>query len=329
MQVEEYLKVYQPVIYQTFINAMNNDRLSHAYLIEGKAGTPLLEVAKCLGKTLICDDPSPLACNTCISCLRVDSDYYPDFVVIRAEKGVIKKGQVQALETAFSKEAYEAKGIRVYIIDLVENMNEEAVNSLLKFLEEPHPNIYAFLTTNNENILLPTIVSRCQVFHLKTLNRRKVIKDAVNLGVNKEDAEYLSYFYNEPNLLLEVTEDKELFDAFSKAKKSLVELFTAIKNDPKEAIFLTQSKLSTTLRSKDTLGFFIDMIIEVLEDVVALQNGEKIFLEESLPLLEGVLNKIPSPNEALIETLKAKGKMYLNVNTALLLDNIIFTLLGE
>ena len=71
------------------------------------------------------------------------------------------------------------------------------------------------------------------------------------------------------------------------------------------------------------------MIIEVLEDVVALQNGEKIYLEESLSLLEGVLNRIPSPNEALIETLKAKGKMYLNVNTSLLLDNIIFTLLGE
>lgn len=329
MQVEEYLKVYQPIIYQTFLNEMNNDRLSHAYLIEGKSGTPLFEVAYCLGKTLVCDDPSPFACNSCITCLRVDDGNYPNFVIIKAENGTIKKGQVQALESAFDKEGFEAKGIRCYIIDLVENMNEEAVNSLLKFLEEPHPNIYAFLTTNNIGVLLPTVVSRCQTFHLKTLNRNKVINDAIKLGVDKEDAEFLSYFYNEPNLLLEVTQDDDLFSAYQKAKKSLKELFTAIKNDPKEAIFLAQSKISSVLRGKDTIGFFIDMITEVLEDLVALHNGDNIYLESNRDLLEGALDRIKSPSEALIETLKAKGKLHLNINSSLLLDNLIFTLLGE
>ena len=73
MQLDKYLKEKQPIIYQTFTNSLANHTLSHAYLIVGNPGTPLLETAKFLAKTVLCDDPSPLACSNCITCLRIES----------------------------------------------------------------------------------------------------------------------------------------------------------------------------------------------------------------------------------------------------------------
>ena len=90
MQIENYLKKHQPVIYKTFIRSLENDRLSHAYLISGNPGTPVFEVAKFLAKTILCDDPSPLACDNCITCLRVDDDNYPYLIMFYGEKAMIK-----------------------------------------------------------------------------------------------------------------------------------------------------------------------------------------------------------------------------------------------
>ena len=136
MQVGTYLKKYQPIIYQTFLNSFQAKRLSHAYLIVGNPGTPLLEVAKFFAKSILCDDPDPLACNSCITCMRIDDDNYPDFVVMDGSKGTIKKEEVGNIESQFEKKAFETKGIMIYILHLVENMTDQAVNSILKFLEE-------------------------------------------------------------------------------------------------------------------------------------------------------------------------------------------------
>jgi len=148
MQIDEYLKEYQPVIYKTFVNALQTNKLSHAYLLSGSVGMPLKEAAVFLAKSLICDNPSPLACNTCITCARVDEGNYADFMIFEgtgAKK--IKKGDVEKITSTFDKTALEEKGIMIYVLHLVESMTAVAVNSLLKFLEEPGKNIFAFLTT--------------------------------------------------------------------------------------------------------------------------------------------------------------------------------------
>ena len=112
MQVERYLKTYQPVIYQTFLNSLQKDQLSHAYLIAGNNGAPLLDVATFFAKSILCDDPSPLACNSCITCLRVDDGNYPDFFVFDGSKTTIKKEAVTTIESAFEKKAFENNIVR-------------------------------------------------------------------------------------------------------------------------------------------------------------------------------------------------------------------------
>ena len=330
MQVEKYLKKYQPVIYQTFVNSLQKGQLSHAYLISGSNGTPLLDIAKFFAKSILCDDPSPLACNSCITCLRVDDDNYPDYFVFDGSKATIKKEAVATIESSFEKKAFENKGIRIYILHLIENMTIEAVNSILKFLEEPGQQIYAFLTTNNENSVLPTILSRCQVLRMKLIDKNIVINDALSEGVDKKDAELLSYFYNDGELIKEILESEDENAAFFTAKNCFEEIIKIMDEEDNDAvIYYVQSNISNQIKSKEACRYFINMLVMALEDMIAIQNEKQPFLESYATILEHLSFKLPHLNESLIELLKCASVINSNVNITLLIDHIFYILTKE
>lgn len=329
MQIEEYLRTYQPVIYKTFVNSFNNKSLSHAYLLVGNPGTPLLEVAKYLAKSIICDDPSPFACNSCITCLRVDDNNYPDFIIFDGAESTIKKEDVIQIENQFEKKAFESKGVRIYILNLVENMTEEAVNSLLKFLEEPDSHIHAFLTTNNESNVLPTIVSRCQTLYLKSIDRNKIINDSINLGVTLEDAEILSFFINNADLLHQYVNDKKNYESYTETKDILIKILNSLCTDKKEAVYLSQNLLIKLVQSKEDARFYLDMLSQFIEDVITYKNGGEITLKSNEEIITNLSTSIENPNEILMEVLKLRGQLNMNVNIPLLFDHLIFYMTKE
>ena len=330
MQVEKYLKNYQPVIYQTFLNSLQKDQLSHAYLISGNNGAPLLDVATFFAKSILCDDPSPMACNSCITCLRVDDGNYPDFFVFDGSKATIKKEAVTTIESAFEKKAFENKGIRVYVLHLIENMTVEAINSILKFLEEPGQKVYAFLTTNNENVILPTIISRCQVLRLKLIDKQIVIKTAIEEGVDKKDAELLSYFYNDGELIKEILDDKESNNAFFTAKECFEEIIEVLANgDTNDIIYQAQSNVSNRIKTKEACRYFVNMLVMAFEDAINIQNQRDAFLESYATILETLANKLSHSDESLIELLKCSGVINTNVNIPLLIDHIFYIITKE
>ena len=118
MQIKEYLSKFQPIIYQTFVNELANEKLSHAYLISGNPGMPLKETALFLAKSVLCDSPNPLACDTCITCARIDEGNYPDVMIFDGEKSAIKKSDIERIITNFDKSALESKGIMIYILHI-------------------------------------------------------------------------------------------------------------------------------------------------------------------------------------------------------------------
>ena len=330
MQVEKYLKNYQPVIYQTFLNSLQKDQLSHAYLISGNNGAPLLDVATFFAKSILCDDPSPMACNSCITCLRVDDGNYPDFFVFDGSKATIKKEAVTTIESAFEKKAFENKGIRVYVLHLIENMTVEAINSILKFLEEPGQKVYAFLTTNNENVILPTIISRCQVLRLKLIDKQIVINTAIEEGVDKKDAELLSYFYNDGELIKEILNDKESNNAFFTAKECFEEIIEVLaEGDANDIIYQVQSNVINRIKTKEACRYFINMLVMAFEDAINIQNQKNAFLESYATILETLSNKLSHLDESLIELLKCSGVINTNVNIPLLIDHIFYTITKE
>ena len=330
MQVGKYLEKNQPTIYRTFVRALQTNHLSHAYLLSGNPGTPLLEVAKYLAKSILCEDPCPLACNNCITCLRIDDENYPDFIVYDGEKKTIKKEEVGNIEEQFEKTAFESKGVMVYILHLVENMTVEAINSILKFLEEPHEGVYAFLTTNNENNVLPTIISRCQLMRLKLIDRKEVINNAISNNVPKEDAEILSYFYNDGDLIQEILENKENKASYSDAKTAFTEFLTALENDDnREAIYYAQKNIIPLVKTKESARFFLDMLVQAFEDMLNINQGKKPILDSFKDTLNVLAKKLNHISDSLLEILKDRNLLNTNVNISLLIDHLVFAIIKE
>ena len=324
MQIDKYLKNKQPIIYQTFTNSLEKKTLSHAYLLVGNPGTPLFETAKFLAKTVLCDDPSPLACSNCITCLRIESDNYPDVIALDGAKATIKKEDVLNIESRFEKTAFETKGIMIYIINLVENMTLEAVNSMLKFIEEPEGEVYAFLTTNNINNVLPTIVSRCQTLTLKSVDRNEIVSDCVDIAINKEDAELLSYFYNDSELIYDLLNDEDESQNYFISKKAVLGLLNALDNGNfKDAIYYQQKEIIPLVKTKEEMRFFIDLLTEFFEDFLNKKCSRDITLKSYDTIITSLSSKLPHIELSLSELLKQRNLVNANVNIALQLDHLV------
>ena len=326
MQIDEYLKEYQPVIYKTFVNALQTNKLSHAYLLSGSVGMPLKEAAVFLAKSLICDNPSPLACNTCITCARVDEGNYADFMIFEGTgTKKIKKGDVEKITSTFDKTALEEKGIMIYVLHLVESMTAVAVNSLLKFLEEPGKNIFAFLTTENESRILPTIISRTQVLRFREIERSKIQKDAENMGVLAEDAEILSGFYNDANTIKEIAESKD----YATAKQCLQDQLNALVVSVDDAIYTNQRFIIPTIKQAPVAKLYIKMMVEIFKELLNLSVNESITLKSYDNILHELLKHVGHIDKSLIVLMTSIKKVDSNVNVGLILDHIIYSITKE
>ena len=325
MQIGQYLEKYQPVIYKTFINAKNENKLSHAYLLSGSIGMPLKETALFLAKSLLCDDPQPLACEKCITCLRVDEGNYPDVIIFDGTEGRIKKDDVQKIIGSFDKSALEDKGIMIYVIHLVENMTSVAVNALLKFLEEPGRNIFAFLTTENESKVLPTIISRTQVLRFREIDRSEIINNAEIAGVLAEDAELLSGFYNDSNMIKTISES----DEYKVAKQALDDQLSAMLISPDDAIFTCQRLIVPNIKTYDIARLYIKMLAEIFKDLLNLSVSGNITLKSYDNILHELLGHLRNIDKSLLIILSSLNKLDININIPLLLDHIIYEITKE
>ncbi len=329
MNVDLYLKKHQNVIYKTFYNALVAKSFSHAYLIEGETGTPLLDVAIYLGKSLLCDNPTPFACDNCITCMRVDNNNYPDFIIMDGTKGSIKVGDVAYIEDKFDRVPLEEKGVMVYVLHLVENMTTEAINSILKFLEEPQDNVYAFLTTNNINNVLPTIVSRCQNLRLLPVEKSSIIEDAVNLGVEQEYAEILSYIYQDASLIYEMRQNSEEFNEFLSMRDLALHLISSLSESKETTIFTMEKDIIPLVKSKEDARYFFDMIYVFFNEALNKQNGLSPLLKSYDTILEGLIENSAHLDSTLVEILKGRDLVKSNINVSLLLDHVVNFIVSE
>ena len=157
----------QFVAFSLLTNSIKNNKISHAYLIDGNNNEHAFDFVMSLVKVILCKYHYTNfdKCGSCNLCNRIDSGNYPEVKIISSDSLVIKKEQLLELQSDFSKISVEGD-YRIYIIKDCDKMNKQASNSLLKFLEEPEEGIIAILLTNNINKVLKTIVSRCQLITL-------------------------------------------------------------------------------------------------------------------------------------------------------------------
>lgn len=325
MKYDEYLEKYQPFIYNTFINSLKFNKVSQAYLIKGSDGTPTLDIALFLAKTLICEEPSPLACSSCLNCIRFEEGNYADFMLIDGSKNTIKVGDIENLQKFLASSSLEKQGKKIYIINCLENANKEAVNALLKTLEEPTSSVYAFITTQNEAKILPTIISRCQILSLLPINKSIVKQNAINEGVLLEDADILSYFYCD----VEVIKQKSEEENYKEQKKLLYETLNALTISSEEAIYYAQTNLIKKIKTKEDARLYIDLLSIAFKDILHIQNNQPLVLEGAKEQIDTLSKKYKNISSIYLEIMLSRGQIEDNVNLSLLLQHIFIYIRKE
>lgn len=206
--IKELLQEEQPIVYHALSNAVNEGRISSAWLFTGPYGTPKYEAAILLAQSIFCEEnKDSLACETCNTCRRVKDGIYSDLVILDGRETTISKDMVDSLQEKFSKTALEKNGQRVYIIRNCENATIAAQNSMLKFLEEPGNGITAILLTDNVNRLLPTVISRCTVLPFLPAGISKYEDLAIERGFSKEDAVLTAHLVKDKDDLEKLWDD--------------------------------------------------------------------------------------------------------------------------
>lgn len=325
MSLAAYLKNKQPLVTKSFSYALTHDQLAHAYLLTGESGTPLKETALFLAKSILCDHPNPFADEECVTCQRIDHEEYPDFVFLNGEEDSIKKDEIRETLTLFQKTPLERKGVMIYVIHQVENMTPEAVNSLLKFLEEPSPYTYAILTTQNEDKVLPTILSRCEKLRLILTPRDEVYKEAISLGVEKDDAEILSCFYNDGSLLKEEASKED----YQQIKIAVTDTVDALTRSPHFARFTIEKDVMPLLSTKAKSRFFFDVLTLFFRDIVSCSSGGPIALTSYDKIIAEAAKKLPHVESSLLSIMTLRGEIELNIRVGLILSHLVNVLTKE
>ncbi len=165
--------VGQKSVAQTLTNAIDHDRISHAYLFTGPRGTGKTSSARILAKSLNCEiGPTASPCLVCASCLEVKAGNSPSVFEIDAASN----NSVDDARSLIERAPLVAQGGRykLYIIDECHMLTKEAFNALLKTIEEPPPMVVFILATTEEHKVPPTIISRCQRLMFKLVNQKEL-----------------------------------------------------------------------------------------------------------------------------------------------------------
>ena len=308
-------------------NAMENDHISHAYILHGEHGSGKSLLAATFAMTLQCEKGGKEPCGQCRSCKQALTHNQPDIIYVQHEKpNTISVDDIRRqINGDIEIKPYSSK-YKIYIIDEADKLNQQAQNALLKTIEEPPSYAVVLLLVSNISALLPTILSRCVTLKLGTVED-SLIRDFLmeHLGVPDYTANICVAFaggYLGKAVELASNED------FNNMKRDILSLLKDI----------TQMELSDMVQRvkalqeyKLRMDDFFDIVIMWFRDVLLFKatndrNGI-VFKEEagavvrqaSLSGYDGIQN--------IIEALeKAKTRLKANVNFELTLELLLLTI---
>lgn len=167
----------QELIKEHLQNAIQLNKVSHAYLISGEKNSGKEFVAKVFAQTLQCEKGGIIPCGECLSCKQAVSKNHPDIIRVTHEKpNVISVDDVRQQITGSVQIKPYSSPYKIYLVNDAEKMTVQAQNALLKTLEEPPSYVVILLLTSNAQILLPTLLSRCVTLSMKPVENRLMRK---------------------------------------------------------------------------------------------------------------------------------------------------------
>lgn len=282
----------QEAITQTLRNALEHDRLHHAYLFSGARGVGKTTTARLLAKALNCHKttkPNPLPCsfndeNACASCKEISESRSIDVLEFDAASHTkveeIRDIILESINISPARDRY-----KIFIIDEVHMLSTSSFNALLKTLEEPPPNVEFIMATTELHKVPDTILSRCQEFEFRTIavhkifERLKLIAEAEKVNISDEALKEISRSgegsmrdaqSNFDQVISFSGERIEVSDVTTALGLASAEMLTRIataiaENQPKEALKVVDELISRgqDLRNfaRDLLSFFRDLLV--------------------------------------------------------------------
>ncbi|WP_339668099.1 DNA polymerase III subunit gamma/tau [Dasania marina] len=166
--------VGQEHVLKALINALDHNRLHHAYLFTGTRGVGKTTIARILAKCLNCEvGVSSVPCGQCSACNEINDGRFIDLIEVDAASRTKVEDTRELLENV--QYAPTAGRYKVYLIDEVHMLSNSSFNALLKTLEEPPPHVKFLLATTDPQKLPATVLSRCLQFNLKNMTPERIV----------------------------------------------------------------------------------------------------------------------------------------------------------
>ena len=256
--------------------AVNQDRLAHAYLLVGTRGTGKTSTARLLARAVNCDEvhnaraegrtltSKEIPCGKCDACMNFD--HSPDNVEFDAASNRSVEDISRLLSTVYL--APMQSRIKTFIIDEVHMLSFEAVNSILKLIEEPPDNVIFFLATTEYNKVPLTIRSRCQILNFKLISQERIADYIIKVGTH---------------LKLDIAVDAARKLA-RLARGSMRDALTLVD----QCYSMIDGNILTLERVDDTLGLVADSDLDALIDAVRAKDRAKIVVLTSKVFASGI-----------------------------------------
>ena len=302
--LEEYEKK-EPIIYRQISNSIKNG-LSHAYLFELNDNIYAYEMIMSFVKKVLSNGDDNIA-------KRIDDGNYPELKHIFPDGQLIRKEQLEELQKSFSTISLE-NDKRFYIIHDSEKLNVAAANSLLKFLEEPSDGIIAILLTNNINLMLKTIVSRCQIL---TFSKNK-LEDYIKFNQITSNITLHKLFFT-------IWKNKdELNEYHRNFVKKVIEFINYYeKNKLKTIVY--ENRFFEEINDKKELNKFFECVILFYRDLLRYKFGSDVLYFDDY--IDNIREFSCINTEEMIikkiNTLLEKVRLLINnVNTSMFIEGI-------
>ena len=296
----------QEIITQTLRNALEHDRLHHAYLFSGARGVGKTTTARILAKALNChkteDTPNLTPCllsaaDPCPSCVEISESRSIDVLEIDAAShtGIddVRETIIENINFNPTRDRY-----RVFIIDEVHQLSKPAFNALLKTLEEPPENVVFVMATTELHKVPDTILSRCQEFEFRTIplnkifDRLKLIADAEMIEIDDDALRELAR--SGTGSMRDAQSNFDQVISFSGERITAADVTNALGFAGVEVL----SKVIAAITEKDS-----KQVLAVVDDLIARGHDLRNFCRDVLSLFRDLLVfKVAGDESRLFET---------------------------
>ena len=308
-------------------SAVENNRVSHAYILNGERGSGKKMLANLFAMTLLCETGDNEPCGKCHSCKQAESGNHPDIIRVTHEKpNSISVDDIRTqVNNTVDIKPYQGP-YKVYIIPQADMMTPQAQNAILKTIEEPPSYAVFLLLTENADTLLPTINSRCVMLKLRNIKDTLIKKYLMeNLEIPDYKADMCTAFAqgNMGRAIMLANSDH-----FNEIREEAVQLLKHINEMELNEIVAAVKNISVY---KLEITDYLDIIMIWYRDVLlykATKEIDKVVFKDQLQSIKEQARKSSYEGiELILESLeKAKARLKANVNFDLVMELLFLTI---